>query len=370
MKILHLSPNMTDASGVTVFAENIVAELRALGHEADLVRKGSPLFDGERREDVLKRYDIIHLHNLWSPWLHRWAQAAWRVGARVVWSPHGTLSPWAMQYKGFKKKVAWMLYQKRDLRRAHVIHVTAPGEDADVRRVGLKNPVVVVPLGVRMSADGLKREKKESPSPIKTLLFTGRVTPIKGLANLVGAMAASEGWRLRIVGPDEEGHTAELKVLAEKEGVAERIDFTGPKYGEDLENEYRDADCFVLPSFSENFGSVVVEAMAAGLPVIVSRGAPWQEVEERKCGRWVKNDPETLARTIAEMMALSDDERRAMGSRGRQLVAEKYQWPAIGRKMAAAYEDLSGRVEVESCRENGKNDSREEHRERKEWGRG
>lgn len=337
MKILHLSPNITDASGVTVFVENIVAELRALGHEADFVRKGSSLLDGERREDVLKRYDIIHLHNLWNPWLHRWAQAAWRVGAKVVWSPHGALSPWAMQYKGFKKKFAWVLYQKCDLQRAGVLHVTCSGEEADARRVGLKNPCVVVPLGVRMPENGLKREKKDFP--IKTVLFTGRVTPIKGLANLVRAMAISEGWQLRIVGPDEDGHTAELKALAKKEGVTERIDFVGPKYGEALEKEYRDADCFALPSFSENFGSVVVEAMAAELPVIVSRGTPWQEVEERKCGRWVKNDPETLAQTIAEIMSLPGAERRAMGSRGRKLVAEKYQWSAVGRMMAEVYEE-------------------------------
>lgn len=177
------------------------------------------------------------------------------------------------------------------------------------------------------------------------LLFTGRVAPIKALPNLVEAMGSSAGWRLRIVGPDKDGrHTAELKALAEKVGVADRIDLVGPKYGEELEQEYLNADCFILPSFSENFGSVVVEAMAAGLPVIASKGTPWQELEERKCGWWVENDPTTLARTIAEMMSLSDAERRAMGARGRQLVAEKYQWSVIGKKIAAAYEDIIGRV--------------------------
>ncbi len=339
MKIMQVVPVLPKASGVTTFVENVVTELRALGHEVDVVTRVRQGLD--RR---LSEYDVVHLHGIWPLWLHHWAKAARSADVRVVWSSHGMLAPWALHYKGFKKKVAWMLYQRRDLRRAHVIHVTTPGEESDVRRVGLTNPVVVVPLGVKMSKEGLMREKKESP--VKTLLFTGRVTPIKGLANLVGAMAVSGGWRLRIVGPAEEGHTAELKALAEKEGVAKRIDFVGPKYGEALKNEYRNADCVVLPSFSENFGSVVVEAMAAGLPVIVSRGAPWQEVEERKCGRWVENDPETLARAIAEMMSLSDDERRAMGSRGRQLVAEKYQWPAIGRKLAGVYEELLSRVEM------------------------
>ena len=172
------------------------------------------------------------------------------------------------------------------------------------------------------------------------LLFTGRVARIKALTNLVEAMATSDGWRLRFVGPDQEGHTAELKALAEKEGVAGRIDFAGPKYGEELEREYLGADCFILPSFSENFGSVVAEALAAGLPVLASKGTPWAELVTRKCGWWVENDPETLARTICEMMSLTDDERREMGERGQKLVEEKYQWPAIGKQMAKAYQGL------------------------------
>ncbi len=162
-------------------------------------------------------------------------------------------------------------------------------------------------------------------------------------------MKIAQGWRLRIVGPDENGHTAELMALAKKNGVSERIDFVGPKYGEALEKEYQNADCFILPSFSENFGSVVIEAMAAGLPVIVSRGTPWQEVEERKCGWWVENDPETLARTIAKMMSLTDEERRAMGARGREWIRRDFSWEGVGRQMLAAYEWLCHGGEKPDC---------------------
>lgn len=346
MRILQIAEIMPKASGVTTFVENVAAELRTLGHHVDVVTKDDDCGDRARRASVLKRYDVVHIHNLWTPWLHRWARAARNAGVKVVWSSHGTLTPWAMHYKWLKKKIAWLLYQRRDLRLADVLHVTVPSEEADVRRVGLTNPVLVVPLGVRMSATKTEREKDARSSPV--LLFTGRVAPIKALANLIESMPISRGWRLRIVGPDEAGHTAELKSLAEKLGVSERVDFAGPKYGEDLEDAYRNADCFVLPSFSENFGSVVVEAMAAGLPVIASRGTPWRELDARACGWWVENDPETLARTVGEMMALSDAERRAMGERGRRLVAEKYQWSAIGRKMAEAYRNLIGRGEPES----------------------
>lgn len=364
MKILQIVPIMPKASGVTTFVENVVAELRVLGHEVDVVTKDYYCGDRESRACVLKRYDVVHVHNLWDPWLHLWAQAARKVEMKVVWSPHGTLTPWAMHYKWLKKKVAWMLYQRRDLQEAAALHVTVSNEEDDVRRLGLKNPVIVAPLGVRMRTATVESPISRSDWVYRageildnsfssefggghTLLFVSRIHRKKGLLNLVNAFSnlgetikIRQGWRLRIVGPDEEGHTTELRTLAEKEGVAERVDFVGPKYGVDLEKEYRNADCFILPSFSENFGSVVVEAMAAGLPVIASRGTPWQEIEERKCGWWVENDPETLARTIGEMMALTDDERREMGACGRKLVAEKYQWPVIGQKMADEYGKL------------------------------
>lgn len=342
MKILQVVPILPKASGVTTFIENVVSELRTLGHEVDVATKAD---HGLVRR--LREYDVVHLHGIWPSFLHRWSQAARKAGVKVVWSPHGMLAPWALHYKWFKKKVAWMLYQKRDLQRADALHVTAPGEDSDVRRVGLKNPVIVVPLGVRMPTERLACKRKGS-SPT-TLLFTGRVAPIKALANLIAAMKISQGWRLRIVGPDGDGHVAELKALAEETGVAGRIDFVGPKYGAELEQEYRHADCFILPSFSENFGSVVVEAMAAGVPVIVSRGTPWQEVEERQCGWWVENDPETLARTIVEMMALTENERCAMGARGREWIRRDFSWESVGREMLSAYEWLCHGGERPEC---------------------
>lgn len=342
MKILHVVVGLQKASGVTTFVKNLVVELRAMGHVADVVTRASALSAKRQFLADLKAYDLVHIHGLWDPWLHRWARAARKTGVTIVWSPHGMLTPWAVHYKWLKKKIAWRLYQKKDLQRTAALHVTMPSEEDDVRRMGLKNPVIGVPLGVRMP----DLTPRDIAIQGRVVLFVGRVAQIKALPHLVGAMVMSNGWRLRIVGPDQEGHTEELKALAEQEGVAGRIDFVGVKYGVELTQEYLNADCFVLPSFSENFGSVVVEAMAAGLPVIASTGTPWQELVERKCGWWVANDPETLARTILEMMALTDEERRAMGARGRKLVEEKYQWPAIGRQMAMEYRRLMSRVEL------------------------
>ncbi len=146
MRILHIVSGLQKASGVTTFVKNVVAELRALGHDVDVVTRK----DGTADVALLRSYDVVHVHGLWDPWLHQWAKTARKVGVKMVWSPHGMLTPWAMHYKWLKKKVAWLLYQKRDLQMADAIHVTMPREEEDVRRVGLKSRVVVVPLGVRM----------------------------------------------------------------------------------------------------------------------------------------------------------------------------------------------------------------------------
>ena len=175
------------------------------------------------------------------------------------------------------------------------------------------------------------------------ILYIGRIAPIKGLDNLINASAAlghTGDWRLRIVGPDQEGHTAELKKLALELSVNDRVEFVGPKYGDDLQREYGAADIFVLPSHSENFGSVVVEALAHALTVITTKGTPWQELETRKCGWWIDIGVEPLANALKEAMSLSPDELQSMGKRGRKLVEEKYTWKSVVDAMLDGYEEV------------------------------
>ena len=147
---MYIVSGLQKASGVTTFVENVAAELRALGQTVDIVTRATEK-GGVRKDEAVRASDIVHIHGLWTPWLHGWAKAARKAGVKVVWSPHGMLTPWAMHYKWLKKRVAWFLYQKRDLQLADVLHVTVPSEEDDVRRVGLTPPVVVVPLGVRMA---------------------------------------------------------------------------------------------------------------------------------------------------------------------------------------------------------------------------
>lgn len=366
MHILHVVSGLQKASGVTTFVENLAAELRLRGHMVEVVTKETP------REDfscALSSFDIVHIHGLWDLWLHRWAKNTSRAAVKVVWSPHGMLTPWALRNKWWKKLPALALYQWRDLRRAAVLHVTAQSEVSDVRRLWLKNLIVVVPLGVcvklhrmmdvsgavfqgvdhQVTADAnvvpnFEEACKGNRTP-RTLLFVSRVQRKKGLANLLSAWSClpsnvREDWRIRVVGPDEAGHMVELKKQAETLGIAEAVDFVGPRYGAELDSEYRAADLFVLPTHSENFGSVVVEALAHELPVICTKGAPWVELETYRCGWWIDMGVAPLVVALREAMLLTNEERAAMGARGRKLVEEKYTWKAVCAAMIEGYRKI------------------------------
>ena len=294
-----------------------------------------------------ENWDVVHLHGIWEVGLFRLSCAAHRAGVKVVWSPHGMLTPWALGFKAWKKKLALFLYLKRELARADALHVTAQSEVEDVRRLGLRNRVIVAPLGVRMAGKMGEEEITASSGKKcrKTVLFVSRVHRKKGLPTLLTAWAQipsviRAGWQIRIVGPDQDNHTAELQSQAVALGIADEVVFAGPKYGVELAGEYCAADIFALPTHSENFGSVVIEALSYGLPVICTREAPWEELETRRCGWWVEDSVKGVVAALAEGLTLSDEVRCAMGKRGRRLVEEEYTWKAVCDAVTKGYEKV------------------------------
>jgi glycosyltransferase involved in cell wall biosynthesis len=347
MKIVHVITGIAEAAGTSVFACEVANEQARAGHEVCLLVLNRATREypcdaavrvvGSERE--VGAVDVAHVHGLWTPWLVRQARHFASRGAKIVWSTHGMLTPWALGVRRWKKFFAWRLYQRRALASADLIHVTAPAEVDGVRRLGLENRVAIVPLGVHL---GNLIPRAGAADRVRTILFVGRHHRIKGLANLVDAwkLAARPGWRVVLAGPNQDGYADEVLARAAANGVAESVKYLGSVFGAEKDALYASSDVFVLPSFSENFGSVVVEALAQGVPVIATKGTPWGELETERCGWWIDVGVEPLAAALREAMALSDAERVAMGARGRALVAAKYQWPAIGRQMLAAYEKI------------------------------
>ena len=148
-----------------------------------------------------------------------------------------------------------------------------------------------------------------------------------------------EGWRLRIVGPDETNHVRELRQQVQKLGLEAVIEFVGPVSDREKWSYYREADLFVLPTHSENFGVVVAEALAAGTPVLTTRGAPWQDLLHYDCGWWTEINTDAIADALTEAVQAPVPVLQAMGRRGQRLVQQQYTWEATARKMANSDHD-------------------------------
>jgi glycosyltransferase involved in cell wall biosynthesis len=261
----------------------------------------------------------------------------------LVISTRGMLSGWALDQKRRKKQVAWRLYQRRDLRSAHLLHATSATEVEDIRQAGLRQPVAVIPNGVEVPGPF----RSSAPTSPREALFLSRLHPGKGALDLVRAWARvrPEGWRLVLAGPDEDGHRANVERAVRELGLEAVTRFAGPVGDDEKWDLYRRADLFVLPTASENFGIVVAEALAAGTPVVTTKGAPWRVLEERACGWWIDRGVEPLEAALREATALDDDTRRAMGVRGRAYAEANLSWEHIAEEMAAAYRWVLGNGE-------------------------
>ena len=280
--------------------------------------------------------DIMHNHSLWmmpnvyTGWVSR------QNNIPLVVSPRGTLSQWAFTSGSIFKKWYWPLVQKPALRATTCFHATAHSEYEDIRRMGFRQPVAVIPNGIDIPEMGHKTQDE-----YRTLLFLGRIHPIKGLDNLLPAWRAVQerfpDWRLRIVGPDNKGYLAQMQSLANQLEV-ERIEFYGNVlYGKQKWQAYRDADLFVLPTYSENFGIAVAEALAAGTPAIVSKGAPWEWLDIHGAGWWIDVGLDPLVACLDKALACSTAALKEMGHRGREWMMQEFSWQHVGRQMSETY---------------------------------
>jgi len=342
MRVLHVSNDLGASSGVGTFVRHVIAELAARGIEAPVVSSAGELDAAAARGLP----DAVHIHGLWLGLHHVAATWARAKGVPVVWSTHGMTAPWAMRHKWWKKLPAWWFYQARDLKGAARVHCTTELEVEWNRARGLTR-TFVAPLGTEVEESGVEREGGGG-GPLR-VLFVGRIYPVKGLMNLVRAAGLANadaagrvsprGVEFRIVGPDQGGHRAELERACARLGVR-NFTFVGEKRGAELSAEYEACDVLVLPSFTENFGGVVADALAHGKPVIASRFTPWDVLERSGCGWWVENSPESLAKTIGNVAGLPPETLAEMGRRGRALVEARYSWSAVGEVLARVYGGL------------------------------
>jgi glycosyltransferase involved in cell wall biosynthesis len=279
---------------------------------------------------------LVHDNGLWTATNMLAARYARQAQVPLVISPHGMLEPWALGYRRWRKRLALALGQRAALASAALIIVASESEAASVRRAGFRQPIAIVPLGI--DAPECQAAHLEH-APLRRMLFLSRLHPKKGLPMLFEAWSKlrQPGWKIVLAGPDEGGHRAELQPLIDRLGIAADLEFVGEVSGSRKLQLFREADLFVLPSHSENFGLVVGEAMACGLPVLTTRATPWGVLESLRAGWWVEPDLEGLTHGLGAALATTPDARAAMGRAGRDYAVNDLTWEAAAQRTLIAY---------------------------------
>lgn len=283
---------------------------------------------------IARAEGILHNHGIWRTSNLFPLVVGRNSPARIVCSPRGMLSSWSMQYKSVIKKPFWRLLQEPALKRCHCFHATAMSEYEDIRRQGFTAPVAVIPNGIDIPT--LRFETSRT----RRVVFLSRIDPKKGLDMLLPAWAAVAGdftdWELVIAGPLGGNYARSMQNLAE-EIRAPRIRFIGQVLGESKRDLLASASLFVLPTYSENFGIAVAEALAHGLPVITTDETPWTSVHERNCGWIIRPDQRELEQALRDAMSRSTADLHDMGAIGRSWMETDYAWRRIAIMMQHTY---------------------------------
>lgn len=281
--------------------------------------------------------DIVHVHGLWQ--LVGWmaAKEAIRQHKPYVMMPHGFLEPERLKLSPLKKKIMGVLFDNPILRRADGLVATSESEAEGIRRYGLKQQIHIMPIGMDVEKYSVSRHQG------KTLLYFSRITPVKGLdllAEVWGAMDR-KGWKLLIVGPDDRGYTEVAKGLFAAKCPPDSYEFRGPVFGDEKYALLSSVDAMVLPTRSENWSIAVAEGMASGLPVVCTKGAPWECLNTAQAGWWVDVSVDGVRRGLEELVSLDCQASGQIGQNGRRWVEANLAWPHIASDMISFYRSLT-----------------------------
>jgi poly(glycerol-phosphate) alpha-glucosyltransferase len=273
----------------------------------------------------------VHQHGIWQAW-SRSVTDFGRRGPTMI-SPRGMLDPWARANAAWKKRLAWMGWERRNLTRATYLHALADAEAKAIEAILPGASIAVIPNGVTVGAEPPAAGRETDP---KVCLFIARIHPKKGLARLFDQWAGlpettRAAWRLEIAGPDEVGTRAQLEARVAALGLGARVRFLGPLHGEAKTAAFARASAFVLPSYSEGLPMAVLEAWSAGLPVLMTRACNLPEGFDAGAAHEIGDDPADLAAGLAR------DDLPAMGARGRALVAARFAWERIAARHVEVY---------------------------------
>jgi glycosyltransferase involved in cell wall biosynthesis len=249
--------------------------------------------------------------------------------------------------KGFiKKQLALWTYENVHLRLANALIACSRAEAVSLQRRFPAKEIAVIPNGVSDDFFATIPERS-TKSEKKKLLFFSQLIPVKGIERLLEAVAAvgpdfTQHWNLELAGYGEKKYLTKLRTLVNKLDLELIVTFTGPAYGAERIKLIDSCDAFILPTYNENFGIVVAEAMARGKLVITTKGAPWSDITDFDTGFWVDNTVEGLKSSLIALSSLTLDELTQKGVNGRRVCEQKYRWDAIRKSYNDLYQYVLG----------------------------
>lgn len=285
--------------------------------------------------------DIVHLSGVYSFPTIPTLLTSRMFGKPLVWSPRGALmDDKKLEFSRNKStKKIWNFICKKLIRQSSsVLHATSNEERDFSLSVFHGMRAEVISNGISAPQEFFNREY--CPNGTLRLLFLSRLTRKKGLENLLDAMAELKDPKvsLTVYGSGDAAYTTSLKRQASSLGLfGGTVHFLGHVDGEKKKHAFMNADVFVLPSYSENYGMAIAEALSYGVPVIASHGTPWLAVEEKKCGLWVQNTPQSLVQAIRRIQRMDLEN---MGKRGWQWMKDDFNWQYIAKLMLQAYQNI------------------------------
>lgn len=304
-------------------------------------------------EDAVRWADVVHVHGHWQDPAWHAMRLSIKYRKPYLVQSHGFLNSERLKISKWKKRIISAVLEKRFLNQSAASIATSESERDNLVKFGVNVPIHIVPIGIDTAdidaADvnwslleniGLNPQKK-------TLLFLSRISPIKGLDMLANVWSKVhckfKDWQLLIAGSDDRGYAATVKEMFRTKSEGNSVVFSGPIYGRNKVKLLRSVNAFVLPTRNENWGIAVQEALAAGLPVICTKGAPWSCLEGGdswgRCGWWVDASEDGILYGISKCFSCTDEERQSIGREGREYIKRSHTWQSVAEKQIMLYKD-------------------------------
>lgn len=343
----------THESDAQIFKPGRSIEFKSFSRQSPRFIRYSPELKSFLEKEIAST-DVCHNHGCWlyPNWIA--GDLARRSRKPLIISPLGHLDSWSLSRHSWRKKVVRFLFEEKNWRSASAFIAKSKMEEAELRKLGIKVPITVIPNGIdpanytpeRQSADCFFENHPALKSK-RILLFLSRIHPKKGLKELLeqwtrlGRQKAD--WHLVIAGDIDNPYAREIRSHLDGD-IVNSVSFIPEVHGQAKYSLLEAADLFVLPSFSENFGQVVLEALATGVPVITTHACPWEQLENKGCGWWISNNTDALGKCLSDALTMSGTNLKNMGETGRVWVLNEFSWSNIALRVKNLYSEVLGSV--------------------------